>query len=40
MSKYDDTDFLSRMFTKGPNQEKNENLGLNRQESSEVLHKS
>ena len=40
MSKYDDTDFLSRMFTLGPNQEKNENLGLNRQESSEVLHKS
>ena len=40
MSKYDDTDFLSRMFTLGSNQEKNENLGLNRQESSEVLHKS
>lgn len=41
-SKYDDTDFLSQMFT---NNIKNSNgqiepLGLNKQDSSEVLHKS
>jgi hypothetical protein len=41
VSKYDDTDFLSRMFTKGPNDKnENQNLGLNRQDSTEVLHKS
>ena len=36
--KYDDTDFLSRMFTKGPKIA--DSLGLNRKESTEVLHKS
>ena len=41
-SKYDDTDFLSQMFTKkNPKQSGNiEPLGLNKQDSSEVLHKS
>jgi len=39
--KYDDTDFLSRMFSKNPaNQPGRESLGLNRIDSSEVLHKS
>lgn len=39
--KYDDTDFLSRMFTKNPKEQAGENLGLNRVDSSEVLlHKS
>lgn len=38
-SKYDDTDFLSRMFTNnGP--KNTETLGLNKKESCEVLHKS
>lgn len=36
--KYDDTDFLSRMFTNGPKH--GEPLGLSKKESSEVLHKS
>ena len=39
-SKYDDTDFLSKMFTKKPKQGGKQPLGLNRQDSSEVLHKS
>ena len=40
-SKYDDTDFLSRMFTKNPkNGVINESMGLSKQDSSEVLHKS
>ena len=38
-AKYDDTDLLSRMFTNVPTQA-NEPLGLNRIDSSEVLHKS
>ena len=38
-SKYDDTDFLSRMFTE-KSKGQVEPLGLNRQDSSEVLHKS
>ena len=40
MTKYDDTDFLSRMFTKNPGKAGAEPLGLNKQDSSEVLHKS
>ena len=39
-SKYDDTDFLSRMFTKNPKNGVNESMGLSKQDSSEVLHKS
>ncbi len=39
-SKYDDTDLLSRMFTKNSKGHAAEPLGLNRQDSSEVLHKS
>ena len=38
--KYDDTDYLSRMFTKNPKEQAGEKLGLNRVDSSEVLHKS
>ena len=41
VGKYDDTDFLSRMFSKNPGQiVGKESLGLNRQDSGEVLHKS
>ena len=40
VTKYDDTDFLSRMFTKNPSKAGAEPLGLNKQDSSEVLHKS
>lgn len=44
VGKYDDTDFLSRMFTENPAMKDSrqiEPLGLNRQDSSsEVLHKS
>ena len=41
-SKYDDTDFLSQMFTKKNLKQSGhiEPLGLNKQDSSEVLHKS
>jgi len=40
-SKYDDTDFLQQMFTKNPKKSGQiEPLGLNKQDSSEVLHKS
>lgn len=42
-SKYDDTDFLQQMFSKNPVKKKSgqiEPLGLNKQDSSEVLHKS
>lgn len=40
VTKYDDTDFLSRMFSKNPNEASERPLGLNKQDSSEVLHKS
>lgn len=39
-SKYDDTDFLSQMFSQNPKKNQIEPLGLNKQDSSEVLHKS
>lgn len=40
VNQYDDTDFLSRMFTNNGSNKGGEPLGLNKKDSCEVLHKS